>query len=177
MLLQPLIYMKKQTYYLSCSALTPPPPPVLCRIWDMDSRRCTAMLTGHTDRVVCVALSPDGTTVASASYDDTVRWVCANSLSRNGLFRTDRLHINSVYDLNKNAVLCCGDLTKKPPLVPTTSDVPVRTKSHIHRLWSLQSGIWSHKATLKGHANDVNSVAFSPDGTCLVTGSCDGTVK
>ena len=143
----------------------------------MDSQRCTDTLTGHNGTVYCVALSPNGTIVASASGDATVRWVCAKSLSRNSLFRTDRLHINSVYDLNENAVLCCGDLTKKPPLVPTTSDVPVRTKSHIHRLWSLQSGIWSHKATLKGHANDVNSVAFSPDGTCLVTGSCDGTVK
>jgi len=156
---------------------SPPPPPLLCRIWDMDSQRCTVTLTGHTGRVVCVALSPDGTTVASASNDATVRWVCANSLSRNSLFRADRLHINSVYDLNEDAVLCCGDLVTKPPLVPTTSDVPVRTKSHIHRLWSLQSGIWSHKATLKGHADCVYSVAFSPDGTRLVTGSQDGTAK
>jgi WD40 repeat protein len=32
-------------------------------------------------------------------------------------------------------------------------------------------------ATLKGHAHDVNSVAFSPDGKTLASGSKDHTVK
>ena len=31
--------------------------------------------------------------------------------------------------------------------------------------------------TLKGHTDSINSVAFSPDGKRLATGSSDGTVK
>ena len=32
------------------------------------------------------------------------------------------------------------------------------------------------KATLIGHRNSINSVAFSPDGTTLASGSDDGTI-
>ena len=32
-------------------------------------------------------------------------------------------------------------------------------------------------ATLKGHGGDVRSVAFSPDGKTLASGSADNTVK
>ncbi len=36
---------------------------------------------------------------------------------------------------------------------------------------------WSLLHTLEGHANRVNSVAFSPDGQVLASGSGDGTIR
>ncbi len=59
----------------------PPPPagtaPVPCvrSVWDVQSGKCTATLTGHTDGVTSVAVAPDGRTAVSGSYDKTVRWV------------------------------------------------------------------------------------------------------
>jgi WD40 repeat protein len=41
------------------------------------------------------------------------------------------------------------------------------------KLWDLVAG--RERATLKGHADQALSVAFSPDGKRLVSGSVDGT--
>ena len=43
------------------------------------------------------------------------------------------------------------------------------------RLWEVDTGANTH--TLTEHASVVNSVAFSPDGTTIATGSDDGTVQ
>ena len=42
------------------------------------------------------------------------------------------------------------------------------------RLWDVKTG--EHKGTLTGHTDQVRSVAFSPDGRTLASGSYDGTV-
>ena len=43
------------------------------------------------------------------------------------------------------------------------------------RLWDAVTG--AHKATLTGHTGDVQSVAFSPDGLTVASGSRDQTVR
>ena len=43
------------------------------RLWDADTGENLKTLTGHTSLVWSVAFSPDGTTLASASRDDTIR--------------------------------------------------------------------------------------------------------
>jgi WD40 repeat protein len=42
-------------------------------------------------------------------------------------------------------------------------------------LWDLATG--KPRATLKGHGERVNSVAFTPDGRTLASGSSDQTIK
>jgi WD40 repeat protein len=43
------------------------------------------------------------------------------------------------------------------------------------RLWDVSTG--EHKATLDGHTDDVNWIAFSPDGSTLASGSDDKTIR
>ena len=42
-------------------------------IWDLETRRERRFIEGHTEAVTGVAVSPDGTTIASASLDSTVQ--------------------------------------------------------------------------------------------------------
>ena len=43
------------------------------------------------------------------------------------------------------------------------------------RVWDLASG--ECKSTMKGHTGDVNTVAISPDGNTIVSGSSDKSVR
>jgi cell division cycle protein 20 (cofactor of APC complex) len=43
-------------------------------LWKYPSLGRTAELTGHSSRVLHMALSPDGTTVCSAAADETLRF-------------------------------------------------------------------------------------------------------
>jgi cell division cycle protein 20 (cofactor of APC complex) len=46
-------------------------------IWSYPTMKKVADLTGHTERVLAMAMSPDGTTVISAAGDETLRfWKC-----------------------------------------------------------------------------------------------------
>ena len=42
-------------------------------------------------------------------------------------------------------------------------------------LWNANTG--KHLKTLKGHESFISSIAFSPDGGTLATGSIDGTAR
>ena len=44
----------------------------------MSTGKCKATLQGHTGRLHCVAISPDGATIVSGSVDFTLRWVCSS---------------------------------------------------------------------------------------------------
>ena len=48
-------------------------PPTRPSVWDMVSGQEKSKLMGHTREVTSVAISPDGKTIVSGSYDKTVR--------------------------------------------------------------------------------------------------------
>ncbi len=52
---------------------TRPTWPHLTRLWRVADGTLLATLTGHTDQVTSVAFAPDGQTLASGSWDGTVR--------------------------------------------------------------------------------------------------------
>jgi WD40 repeat protein len=129
------------------------------RLWDAASGALLRTLEGHTDWVNSVAFSPDGRLLASASVDNTIRlWDAASG----ALLRTLEGHTAT-------------GLCSASPSRPTAVSWPRGLDDNTIRLWDAASGALLR--TLEGHTNTVLSVAFSPDGRLLASGSLDNTIR
>jgi WD40 repeat protein len=114
-------------------------------------------LTGHSDSVSSVAYSPNGQTLASGSWDKTIKlW----NVKTGNLLQTLTSHSN---DINSVAYSPDGQT-----LASASNDKTIK-------LWNVKTG--KLLQTLEGHSNLVNSVAYSPDGQTLASGSVDSTIK
>ncbi|KAL5598560.1 uncharacterized protein BROUX77_006394 [Berkeleyomyces rouxiae] len=121
--------------------------------WD----QCEQILEGHTGSVHSVVFSPDGSLVASGSWDTMVR-----------LWRTD----------DGTCVQQLQGHTKRVNSVAFSPDgrlVASGSWDTTIRLWRIDDDTCFQE--LKGHASSVNSVAFSPDGTLVASGSGDYTAR
>ena len=111
----------------------------------------------HDDWVVAVAFSPDGTTLATASSDNTARlWDAATGTPRANPLR----HDDSVFVV---------------AFSPDGTTLATASSDNTARLWDVATG--TPRANPLRHDRLVRAVAFSPDGTTLATASSDSTAR
>jgi WD40 repeat protein len=126
--------------------------------WDYLQRLCHAELLTFGHDIFRMAFSPDGTRIATAGLDHTVRvW---DATTGRQLFIL-RGHSDKV-----RFVAFSPDGTR---LASASFDRTVK-------VWDATAG-QEALLTLKGHTAGVNGVAFSPDGTRVASGAADNTVK
>jgi serine/threonine protein kinase len=117
----------------------------------------TNSLTGHTDFVSSLAISPDSKTLVSGSGDRKIKiW----NLQTGGLKTTLALHTDIITSL---AISHNGQT-----LVSSSKDGTIKT-------WNLSTG--SLKNTINVDKTVVNSVDISPDGKTIVSNGENGTIK
>ena len=137
----------------------PPLQPFLTNQWpppDVPDPALQRLLTGHAGRVRSVAISPDGTWLATAYADGTVRLWDGSSQTLASGSSDPASRTNSVAFPPDGSWLATAD-----------GDGEVR-------LWDPTSRSCTGALTDTG---PVFSVAISPDGTWLATASLDGTVR
>jgi WD40 repeat protein len=127
------------------------------RIWDPDERTELGRLEGHTDWVRSVGWSPDGTRLVSGSADGTIRIWDPNERTELGVSKATPTGSGR-----------WGGHPMAPGWFPGRTMGPSGSGTPNER---------TELGRLEGHTDGVRSVGWSPDGTRLVSGSNDGTIR
>ncbi len=141
-------------------------------VWIYDSQTSEELdliTGGHTDRVYSAAYSPDGKTIATGSWDSTVRlWD-----TRTG--KNTKTLIRHTYGISSVAYS------------PDGKTIAIRDgRNKSIELWNSRTG--KHLKTLVGHEKlstpyaghpdaSITSFTYSPDGKTIVSGGGDKTVR
>jgi WD40 repeat protein len=126
------------------------------KIWQTDQGKLLKTLQGHEGMVKAVAFSPTGRKVASSATDKTIKiWDTAKGT----LLQT--IAIGS--EANGLVFSRSGQIVAS-----------AQTDCNI-RLWQVSNG--QQVGILTGHSDIVHAIALNPDGTSLISGSEDKTVK
>ena len=145
-------------------------------VYDMETARVIHLLTFVDGYVRDIAYSPDGNMVAAAIGSSVYLWDATTGRLR---YR----FIGEGHDLHKNerfmsvtfspdgTTLASGDGTAEAEASWSRDGA---AEGPAVRLWDVSTG--TIKTTLYGHSRAVVSLAFSPDGQTLASGSHDGTV-
>jgi WD40 repeat protein/GTPase SAR1 family protein len=156
-------------------------------------------LEGHTSSVFCLAITPDGKTVISASFDQTLRvWDFETGECRQVLKgHSDSVRGVAVLPEGKHIISRATDRTMKIWSVETGEcartlknvgkdcwrvavsvdggTVITSAKANNLGVWDLASG--KQTARLSGHTDGVRGVAIAPDGELAISGSLDKTLR
>jgi len=167
------------------------------QLFDVETGKEICALVGHQQYLTTLAFSSDEQTLASGCFDGTLRLWDVRTGKEIKSLKQNRSVPNSVtftHD-DKAVIAVCNTELKvwetatgkeiasrsiglgRPVLAlspdgKTLATVDVQPVIH---LWETQT--WQEKAAIKGHGNVVRSLAYSPDGTHLASGSLDQTAR
>ncbi|BAZ49210.1 protein kinase [Nostoc sp. NIES-4103] len=125
-------------------------------------------IQGHEKSVVSIAISPDGTTIASSGDRDPLKKPPEAGLRTIKLWNAatgEEIRTLEGHSQKVNVVTISPDGTT---LVSGSDDKTIK-------LWNLATA--KEIRTLEGHSDSIQALAISPDGKTLVSGSDDNTIK
>lgn len=129
------------------------------RLWETETGQLRRLLVGHRNTIYDLSFSPDGQTLATGSFDRTaILWDVTSG--------------NVKYQL--------GGFDGRVPRVAFSADGTLLAAkggydNHVVKVWDVATGKLLFTLPLPGHKDDIEEIAFSPDGPELMASS-DKTV-
>lgn len=138
--------------------------PATVRVWDVKTGKELLALTGHTNFISSVTVSPDGKSVLSASFDGTVRlWDLATGRELKKLTPNRRGVDHAVFTPDGKRIVTCD----------WDGDQPDGDRSV--RVIDLEKG--TELRRFEGHERGPATVVVTPDGKHALTAGKDGTLR
>jgi WD40 repeat protein len=181
-------------------------PDKTLKVWDAQTGQERISLKGHAWDVLSVAYSPDGKRIASSGAATVRVWDAKKgeeilSLKGSGpvAFSPDGKHVVCASGGSSKSTLKVWDVATGQEILSFTGRTGEVTSVSYSpdgkrivcgsggqdqqgdplpgevKMWDAATG--QELLSLKGHLGNVRSVAYSPDGRCIVSGSEDHTIK
>ena len=168
------------------------------RFWDLDNGSASGVVTGHRGSVSSLILTPNATTIVSASMRSLIAWDTARHRflaalqAHQGFVKSLAMSPfgTTVASASMDGSACVWDMTSPQPVArltdhgmavnavawcPTGKLLATAGDDGTVRLWDTSD--WRSVAVLKGHVGAVLAVAFFGDGSCVASGGNDGTIR
>lgn len=125
-------------------------------VWNMENGQEAIRMAGHKDKVLSLAYSPNGKWIASGDAGEAIRIWNAST----GTF---------VRTLSNNPAVLALDYS------PDSRWLAAGLADNTIEIFDAETGAVAQ--TLRGHQDYVQTLAFSPDGSLLISGSRDKSIR
>ena len=155
-----LVFSPNEKFLVSLANYSPD-----SRLWDVQLGEEIPNFPG--DRIEFVAFSPCSTLIVGDTEKEILLWDVSRCETRLAIPKPESWISNGLWQMSLAFSPCGRYFASAPWWDLGMQMVPVR-------LWEVETG--EILATFWGHARDIVALAFSPDGTRLASGGCDGTI-
>jgi len=178
------------------SGLVIPDRDYIAIVWNSATAEQLAVLRGHSSPINSAVFSPDGTKIATASFDRTARLWDSGTGTMLEILKHPATVFSAAFSADGDSVVTASadggtriwNATSGKQLANMQDDEPIRSAEFSHdgskivtatygrsgRLWDAATG---ESLAILRHDDIVNSAAFSADGNQIVTASEDHTAR